>query len=782
MKKAIASLLVISLLLFPTACGGPGGDTPDASSTPQGGSNAENLSVQLGAIPADEYGRAVWYGLVPEALAGVSADTPVTWEQYCEMLGNMIALYDQELLPEWRTLTADAPDTGMKRDGAAIALLYAARAMGIAQCNKDPNDFYQDTYSWGKHYSWDYPIFDWDSQTANVLYNTSDGNAIGPSFWFLMGRVSAITLEPMLSIDNGDPHLEEALTLEDAAVSVVRLYESVEAVALQTAEKMLAEVLDTEEAQAIVAAAERRKQEILNTETAIVHSADYIQGETYTGTAYYVSNGGDDAADGKSPETAWATLGRLQGVPFQFGDAIFFERGGLWREAELPGSVRGAEGLTLSAYGEGEKPRFYGSPESGAGAEKWSLYYEGKNGEKIWQFYREMRDCAAVIIDGSTDHAQRILRDLAYWDGTQYLDYNDHSRPYIVEEQLDDMEVFTALPYEQGPIDTRDGGVSEGQRLGTRIHQGADGTELTGPLYVRCDAGNPGELNNEVEFITIYPFADGMQNYTTIDNLSVQYSSVMSLGGFWEGKSTDHVTIQNCVAGWMGGALHSYGTERNSTGFGYVELAGGGFNLNGAYETIQNCYVHHIFQDGVTLETMDGDPDPCENITYRDNIIEYAMYGLTLGNHETDPSSPHIIRNLTAENNYSLYCGFESLYPAVTLSVTDFADGEEDLHWPSVIGSTILDNAAVDIKMGGENFRVTGNTFAFSVSHLVAIDRFDRMGAPVFDGNTYAPLPGFGITRDLVNEWGPLAVELDAEAAIRGTLGDANAAIINFTK
>ena len=46
------------------------------------------------------------------------------------------------------------------------------------------------------------------------------------------------------------------------------------------------------------ALAQKRKEEIRST-------ADEV---TVTGTAYYVSNQGDDANDGRTPATAWRTL------------------------------------------------------------------------------------------------------------------------------------------------------------------------------------------------------------------------------------------------------------------------------------------------------------------------------------------------------------------------------------------------------------------------------------------------------------------------------------------
>lgn len=48
------------------------------------------------------------------------------------------------------------------------------------------------------------------------------------------------------------------------------------------------------EVAAIYAAAEERKNAILNSPTSIVKADEYIMGETYSGTAYYVSNNGSD--------------------------------------------------------------------------------------------------------------------------------------------------------------------------------------------------------------------------------------------------------------------------------------------------------------------------------------------------------------------------------------------------------------------------------------------------------------------------------------------------------
>jgi hypothetical protein len=48
---------------------------------------------------------------------------------------------------------------------------------------------------------------------------------------------------------------------------------------------------------------------------------------TGTGTTYYVSPSGDDSHDGKSPSTAWQTLGKVTSTTFQPGDSVLLAGG-----------------------------------------------------------------------------------------------------------------------------------------------------------------------------------------------------------------------------------------------------------------------------------------------------------------------------------------------------------------------------------------------------------------------------------------------------------------------
>ena len=91
------------------------------------------------------------------------------------------------------------------------------------------------------------------------------------------------------------------------------------------------------------------KERILSTKTEI----------TYTGTAYYVSENGNDGNDGLSPESAWRTNARVSEADLSEGDAVLFERGGLFR-----GQIKTKPGVTYSAYGIGNKPKIYGYTEN----------------------------------------------------------------------------------------------------------------------------------------------------------------------------------------------------------------------------------------------------------------------------------------------------------------------------------------------------------------------------------------------------------------------------------
>ncbi len=112
---------------------------------------------------------------------------------------------------------------------------------------------------------------------------------------------------------------------------------------------------------------EARKKEILSTK-------DQLE---ISGTAYYVSNDGDDNNDGKSPQTAWKTLNKVTAASVVEGDGVLFKRGDLFR-----GTFTAMPGVSYGAYGEGDKPKFYSGDKNLADKNLWELYDKEHN---IWK-------------------------------------------------------------------------------------------------------------------------------------------------------------------------------------------------------------------------------------------------------------------------------------------------------------------------------------------------------------------------------------------------------------
>ena len=74
---------------------------------------------------------------------------------------------------------------------------------------------------------------------------------------------------------------------------------------------------------------------------------------------YYLSNQGNDANDGLSPQTAWQTLEQVNNTTLADGDTILLQRGQVFRGELNPRRVY--THLTYGAYGQGPRPVISGS-------------------------------------------------------------------------------------------------------------------------------------------------------------------------------------------------------------------------------------------------------------------------------------------------------------------------------------------------------------------------------------------------------------------------------------
>ncbi|TVU58479.1 hypothetical protein FQP90_21275 [Paenarthrobacter nitroguajacolicus] len=102
------------------------------------------------------------------------------------------------------------------------------------------------------------------------------------------------------------------------------------------------------------------------------------------GVSYYVDAvAGSDSADGRSAQTAWRTLSKMNSVVLQPGDDVLLRRGSVWAGEQLALKGAGAAGapVTVDAYGnDGAKPRIKTDGAHPDGLLLWNTdYWEVRN-------------------------------------------------------------------------------------------------------------------------------------------------------------------------------------------------------------------------------------------------------------------------------------------------------------------------------------------------------------------------------------------------------------------
>lgn len=496
------------------------------------------------------------------------------------------------------------------------------------------------------------------------------------------------------------------------------------------------------------AAADARRQEILSSETEIVKSDIFIPGETYTGQAYYVSSSaGSDGNSGTSPDSPWQSVWQVINADLHPGDAVFFRRGDMWRQ-QLYQTV---PGVTYSAYGEGEKPLFSNSPEDGADPGKWELYHQGDDGRKIWKFYQDMDTVGGIYLNGTELEAERVY---GYWVGDHYVDlaysYDPAPDPdnasgwtlHVGGEQrpetsLEDLE-FCCMPDLTGrdyPIDML-------------------GDKSPGPLYLRCDAGNPGEVFDSIEFCGSYwPIA--VSSDCVFDNLAIRYWSVFA---FWGHPDTDkNVVIQNCEV--------AYGRQ-NTVGFHQPEPDCGVMN-DAIYGVAQNAvirhnYIHDNDGSGITFETSsDSRPQGADDgpvtglgFTCTGNLIERcgACIQLNDGNDWFDFDRITISDNIAADagcNHGTDSMGVNSFCPFADLVLGSW--GRLAAKTLEVSGNVFLRSRRYILTCGYDSVYQTDNDVLFHDNVYIQVE--DRLFGPNCYGDWFVCSASDQLLQDKLQEY-----------------------------
>ncbi len=338
----------------------------------------------------------------------------------------------------------------------------------------------------------------------------------------------------------------------------------------------------------IDARADTLKKAILNSKTEIL----------VKGIAYYVSNKGNDSNDGKSPENAWATLSKVSSANLAVGDAVFFERGGVFR-----GYLYAKEGVMYSAYGKGNKPEIIGSLQNYSVKDNW----KETGTPNVYVYDQELKYDAGILV---------------FNDGEAYT-----------YKKVTGIDNFGGNPNEL--------------KSDLEMYHSTDDKKI----YLYSDKGNPADRFFSIEFCLKVHIIRIDGDNVTIDNLCIKYGGAHGVSAV----RRNNLTVINCEFGWIGGSLQ-HSDPAVTTRYGNaVELAGG---FNGY--TVHNCYIYQVYDAGITHQATSGDDIIIKNVTYTNNLIEYCTYSIEyfLGAPAAGTSPERIMSNIIIKDNICRFAGY----------------------------------------------------------------------------------------------------------------------------
>ena len=422
----------------------------------------------------------------------------------------------------------------------------------------------------------------------------------------------------------------------------------------------------------IEALSAKRKAEILSTRDTI----------TITGTKYYVSNSGNDDNDGKSPETAWATIDKVNEYTYEEGDGVLFNRGDFFR-----GNLLAKSGVTYAAYGEGDKPKLSASEENGASEEKWILVEGTTN---VWKFYRQMVDIGGILADRGDGEfiCEKVLACLDV-EEQKYYKKADKSEIFNPATDLENLTFFNFTK-------------------STRV------TEDRVDMYFRCDEGNPGKVFTSIEFLDGKTHTIRARSNVTIDNLCVLHTARHGIGS----GSCKNLVITNCEIGWIGGGL--FGQWKQASGVIAFGRFGNGIEVYGACDNfvIDNCYVYQCFDAGITNQLQKGGANCIVNkdVRFTNNLIEYCCYNIEYFMGIGDVDVTRLLDNVLYEKNICRMAGFG---------------------WGRINPTNSANIKGWDHRNESKDFVIKDNIFDRAYGDLLHIGTTRLEWMPEFSGNTY---------------------------------------------
>lgn len=478
---------------------------------------------------------------------------------------------------------------------------------------------------------------------------------------------------------------------------------------------------------------EKRKSEILR-------AGDHLH---ILGNIYYVSQRGSDENDGKTPNTPWKTLKKVSEADLKPNDGVLFCRGDLFR-----GLIKTKLGVTYAAYGIGEKPKFYGWDKSLADPDLWKQVDVTHH---IWKLAEPILDCGTLVFNEGEKYCRKLIPSYIH---SEFVCRDDESRPFdMAAEMTEDLDLFCSYTAETTEIP------SKGENFPIPVMN----ENSFGDLYLRCDAGNPGNVFRSVEALPRRSMIQvGDHAHVTIDNLCLKYIGVHAIAA---GGSVVGLHVSNCEIGWIGGTIQHYaGTDPNypQGKRGSVTRFGNGVEIYGSCEdySVTNCYIYQVYDAGITHQvTTNGRFHKMTDIRYCDNLIEYCVYSIEYFLEKTNGDTKSYISDCEISGNILRFSGY------------GWGQQRHNKDTPAHIKSWSYENTA-------RNYSIHDNVFdraAYRMVHLVATE---PESCPVMYRNTYVMQLGGWLGQYGANqicEPDMLVFDCHAEEKIDEVLHDRNA-------
>ncbi|MCR2807586.1 discoidin domain-containing protein [Paenibacillus soyae] len=349
------------------------------------------------------------------------------------------------------------------------------------------------------------------------------------------------------------------------------------------------------------------------------------------GTVYYVDDlAGDDANTGMSPEEAWQTLGKVNTVQFQPGDAILFKAGGSWSGMLSPqGSGSDGQPIVIDKYGEGEKPLIAGDGADAAIYFYNQEYWEVRNLE-ITNYAELPGQRRGIHVSGDSGNDWNNMREYKHFV-FEYLDIHSvkgqqgggwHSGGIIVWGP--------AWNYAVSDVVVRNNKIYSLDSVGVYLN----------------GATRNFSSNNKIENNMIYDIsADGAILLNTTNGIiqhNVVFDTHKRAGGYhvplWTWGTQDALIQYNEVFNtYPGGDAMAYDSDYNSVGtiiqYNYSHNNAGGFVLaindgtNAANYNKDTIIRYNISQnDKHTVFTIGG---PVQNTLIHNNTVYLPEHSTT---------------------------------------------------------------------------------------------------------------------------------------------------------